>query len=80
MLEKLFLEMISYYSGDPKRIQHFTKVHSYAKLIAEAKDRFSDITESMKARSEQLLADADNAGREIGRQIADGYCGAGQEN
>ena len=53
---------------------------SYAKLIAEAKDRFSDITESMKARSEQLLADADNAGREIGRQIADGYCGAGQEN
>ena len=35
MLEKLFLEMISYYSGDPKRIQHFTKVHSYAKLIGE---------------------------------------------
>ena len=30
-----FLEMISYYSGDPKRIQHFTKVHSYAKLIGE---------------------------------------------
>ena len=35
MLEKLFLEMISYYSRDPKRIQHFTKVHSYAKLIGE---------------------------------------------
>ena len=35
MLEKLFLEMISYYSGDPKRIHHFTKVHSYAKLIGE---------------------------------------------
>ena len=35
MLEKLFLEMIAYYSGDPKRIQHFTKVHSYAKLIAQ---------------------------------------------
>ena len=35
MLEKLFLEMIAYYSGDPKRIQHFTKVHSYAKLIGE---------------------------------------------
>ena len=35
MLEKLFLEMISYYSGDPKRIQHFTKVHSYAKLVGE---------------------------------------------
>lgn len=35
MLNKLFLEMIHYYGGDPKRIQHFTKVHSYAKLIGE---------------------------------------------
>ena len=25
--------MIDYYKGDPKRIQHFTKVHSYARLI-----------------------------------------------
>lgn len=28
--------MIDLYSGDAKRIQHFCKVHSYAKLIAEA--------------------------------------------
>jgi len=35
MLNRLFMEMIAYYSGDPKRIQHFTKVHSYAKLIGE---------------------------------------------
>jgi predicted metal-dependent HD superfamily phosphohydrolase len=27
--------MITLYAGDPKRIQHFCKVHSYAKLIAE---------------------------------------------
>ena len=27
--------MIQYYRNDPKRIQHFTKVHSYAKLIGE---------------------------------------------
>lgn len=27
--------MIKYYTGDPKRIQHFTKVHSYSKLIGE---------------------------------------------
>lgn len=27
--------MIQYYCGDPKRIQHFVKVHSFAKLIAE---------------------------------------------
>ena len=35
MINKLHYEMISLYSGDPKRIQHFCKVHSYAKLIAE---------------------------------------------
>ncbi len=32
-LDDLFMDMISYYDGDPKRIQHFTKVHSYARLI-----------------------------------------------
>lgn len=35
MNEKLFLEMIKYYGGDPKRIQHFTKVNSFCKLIGE---------------------------------------------
>lgn len=34
-LNKVTLEMIDYYKGDPKRIQHFLKVHSYAKLIGE---------------------------------------------
>lgn len=32
-LDDLFLRMISYFSGDPKRIQHFMKVHSFARLI-----------------------------------------------
>lgn len=27
--------MINLYSGDQKRVQHFCKVHSYAKLIGE---------------------------------------------
>ena len=27
------MDIIAYYDGDPKRIQHFTKVHSYARLI-----------------------------------------------
>lgn len=35
MIDKLHFEMIKLYSGDIKRIQHFCKVHSYAKLIAE---------------------------------------------
>lgn len=32
-LDDLFMDMIAYYDGDTKRIQHFTKVHSYARLI-----------------------------------------------
>jgi predicted metal-dependent HD superfamily phosphohydrolase len=35
MINKLHSEMIHLYKGDPKRIQHFCKVHSYAMLIAE---------------------------------------------
>ena len=34
MIDALTMEMIRYYSGDANRIQHFTKVHSYARLIA----------------------------------------------
>lgn len=34
--EKLMMEMIRYYKGDAKRIQHFTKVYSYASLIGKA--------------------------------------------
>ena len=33
MLDKLTQKMIEYFSGDPKRIQHFIKVHSFAALI-----------------------------------------------
>lgn len=32
-LDDLFLSMIEYYEGDPSRIQHFTKVHSFARII-----------------------------------------------
>lgn len=32
-LDDLFDEMIVYDKGDPMRIQHFTKVHEYARLI-----------------------------------------------
>ncbi|MGN1147141.1 MAG: HD domain-containing protein [Lachnospiraceae bacterium] len=32
-ITELYREMISYYGGDPKRTQHFIKVHSLAKLI-----------------------------------------------
>ena len=35
MEDRLFMEMIRYYSKDAKRIQHFVKVHAFAKLIGE---------------------------------------------
>lgn len=35
MLNNLFMEMIKYYSEDPARIQHFVKVHAFAKRIGE---------------------------------------------
>lgn len=33
--EKLYMEMIRYYGGDAKRIQHFMKVQAFSKLIAK---------------------------------------------
>ena len=42
MINKLHFEMIKLYSGDMKRIQHFCKVHSYAKLIAEMENIDAD--------------------------------------
>ena len=35
MLQRLFTEMIRYYAGDAGRIQHFVKVHAFARLIGE---------------------------------------------
>ena len=37
-IEKLTVLAIAYDAGDAKRIQHFCKVHSYAKLIAETEN------------------------------------------
>ena len=42
MINKLHFAMIRLYSGDVKRIQHFCKVHSYAKLIAEMENMDAD--------------------------------------
>lgn len=33
MIQKLTQKMIEYYTGDPKRIQHFIKVHAFARYI-----------------------------------------------
>ena len=44
---KLIQEMIIYYEGDPKRIQHFLKVYVYAKAIGEQ--------ENLDERTQEIL-------------------------
>lgn len=36
ILNSLFTETVKYFSGDTKRIQHFTKVFAFAKMIGES--------------------------------------------
>ena len=42
-LDDLLSKMIEFYEGDPKRIQHFIKVHSFAKLIG-TEEKLDDVT------------------------------------
>lgn len=35
MTEQLIVKMIDYYKGDPKRIQHFMKVHDFSRTIGK---------------------------------------------
>lgn len=48
MNKKLMNQMIRYYAGDPKRIQHFIKVHSFAKLIGEMEGLDKDTQEILE--------------------------------
>lgn len=43
MLNELLMEMIRYDKGDAGRIQHFLKVHSYARLIAASEHLDPDL-------------------------------------
>lgn len=49
MINRLFVKMVEYYKGDPKRIQHFVKVHSFAKLIGECEGLSADETVVLEA-------------------------------
>lgn len=49
MLNTLFMEMIKYYEGDAKRIQHFVKVHAFAKLIGEREQVDEETMEILEA-------------------------------
>ena len=41
-IEELALAMIDYNNGDPKRIQHTTKVHAYASMIGKCEELDED--------------------------------------
>ncbi len=47
MIRKVYLAMLEYYAGDPRRIQHFIKVHSFARLIGQG--------EGLTARQQYVL-------------------------
>ena len=55
-IQELALAMINYDNGDPKRIQHTTKVHAYASLIG--------IGEGLDEETQFIL---ESAALEIGR-------------
>lgn len=48
-LSALNLEMMRYYHNDPKRIQHFTKVHAYAKYIGTQEELEPDTLFTLEA-------------------------------
>lgn len=48
--DKLIFEMIKYFAGDPKRVQHFLKVYEFASLIGRG--------ESLDAETQQILETA----------------------
>lgn len=60
--------MIQYYSGDPKRIQHFIKVHAFCKLICDM--------EQVDEKT-QLISEIAGYVHDIGIKISEqkyGYC------
>lgn len=61
-LHQLYMEMIRYYQGDAARIQHFVKVHSFAKYIGEAEG----LTETV-----QLTLEAAALAHDIGIRAAE---------
>lgn len=48
-IRELYLRMIEFDAGQPALIQHFTKVYSYARLIAEAETEDLEIRNTVEA-------------------------------
>jgi HD superfamily phosphodiesterase len=48
-LNDLYANMIEYFAGDAKRVQHFVKVHSFAKLIGQNENLDKDVLTVLEA-------------------------------
>lgn len=48
MHNALIMEMIAYYGGDAKRIQHFIKVHSFAQIIGQQEGLSEEVQETLE--------------------------------
>jgi hypothetical protein len=66
-LNDLALAMIEYFAGDAKRVQHFIKVHSFAKLIGESEGLPSD---------QLVILEAAAYVHDIGIKLAERYRGS----
>ena len=55
-IDRLYMEMIHYYQGDPKHIQHFVKVHDLSRLIGQSEGLDEDTMHVLAAAREMLTA------------------------
>lgn len=61
-LDDLYRSMISFYSGNPERIYHFTKIHSFARLIG--------VSENIDTAT-QVIVEAASYMYDIGIKVAE---------
>ena len=62
LLDDLYMKMMEYYGGDPARLQHFVKVHSFSRIIG--------IKEGLSGK-EQLILEAAAYVHDIGIKPAE---------
>ena len=74
MIQKLTEKMIEYYTGDPKRIQHFIKVHAFSRYIGikPAEAQFGECGGKLQERlgppeAEKMLKELDFPAGDIAR-------------
>ena len=69
-INRLFFAMCQYDAGDPRRIQHFVKVHSFAMFIGYAEHLDNRVLEILEA-----AAVVHDCGIHVCEQKYDGQCG-----